>query len=67
MKLHKYYTKEPYSFLVDDTICYHIINYDLRRTLYKMTITEKIKTIDKKIKQNKDEYDFDHEYDINMI
>ena len=50
MKLCKYYTKELYSFLVNDTIFYHIIHYDLRRTFYKITITEKIKTIDKKNK-----------------
>ena len=41
---------------------YHqIIHYDLRRTCYKITGKEKIKTIDKKIKQNKAQYDSDRQ------
>ena len=37
-KLYKDYTKEPYSFLVNDTT--------LSSTYYKMSISEKIKVID---------------------
>ena len=40
-------------------LCHQIIHYDLGRTYYKVTIAEKIKTIDKKIKQNKDQCDLD--------
>ena len=41
---------------------YHqIIHYDLERTYYKMSISEKIKAIDKKIKQNKAQYDLDRQ------
>ena len=33
---------------------YHqIIQYDLERTYYKITVSEKIKTIDNKMEQNK--------------
>ena len=42
-------------------LCHQIIHYDLGRTYYKATIAEKIKTIDKKIKQNKDQYDLDRQ------
>ena len=39
---------------------YHkIINYDLRRTYYKMNISEKIKVINNKVKQNKAQYNLD--------
>ena len=37
-------------------LCYQIIHYDLGRTYYKMSISEKIKTIDKKIEKNKAQY-----------
>ena len=58
MKLYKDYTKEPYSFLVNDATLssdnkYH---YDLEITYYK---NKKIKTIDNKIEQNKAQYDLD--------
>ena len=42
-------------------LCHQIIHYDLKKTYYKVTIAEKIKTIDKKIKQNKDQYDLDRQ------
>ena len=35
MKLYKDYTKEPYSFLVNDRLCHYIIHYDIGRTHYK--------------------------------
>ena len=39
---------------------YHqIIHYDLGRTFYKMSISEKIKTIDNKVEQNKAQNDLD--------
>ena len=64
MKLYKDYTKEPCLFLVNDTtlpsynpLRFRITIYDL--TCYKMTVTEKIKTIEDKIEENKDQYDLD--------
>ena len=38
-----------------------IIHYNFGRTYYKMTITGKLKTIDKKIEQNKAQYNLDGE------
>ena len=39
---------------------YHkIINYDFRRTYYKMNISEKIKVINNKVEQNKAQYNLD--------
>ena len=60
MKLNKDYTKEPYSFFVNNTT-YQIIHYDLGRTYYKMSIGEKIKAINNKIEQNKAQYNLDRE------
>ena len=37
-------------------LCYQIIHFDLGRTYYKMSISEKVKTIDKKIEGNKAQY-----------
>ena len=48
MRLFKDYTKEPYFFLVNDTT----LSSDLGRTYHKMTVSEKIKTINNKIKRN---------------
>ena len=42
-------------------LCYQIIRYDLERTYYKMSISEKIKTIDNKIEQNKAQYNLDRQ------
>ena len=43
-------------------LCQRIIHYDIRRIYYKMSISEKIKSINKsKIKQNKAQYDFDRQ------
>ena len=39
--------------------CHQIIHYDLGITYYKMSISEKIKTIDNRIEQNKVQYDLD--------
>ena len=38
-----------------------IIHWDLRRTCYKITITEKIKTVNNKIKENKAQYNLDRQ------
>ena len=38
-------------------LCHQIIHYDLGRTHYKQSISEKIKTVDNRIKQNKVQYD----------
>ena len=40
-------------------LCHQIIYYDLGRTYYKMSISEKIKTINNKIEQNKALYNLD--------
>ena len=41
---------------------YHqIIHYDLGRTYYKMSFSEKIKTIDNKIEQKKVQYNLDRQ------
>ena len=42
--------------------CHQIIHYDLERTYYKNEyISDKIKTIDNKIEQNKAQYNLDRE------
>ena len=40
-------------------LCHQIIYYDIGRIIIKMSINEKIKTINNKIKQNKAQYDVD--------
>ena len=52
MKLYKDYTKEPFSLLVNDTN----LPSDNSRTCTKITFSQKIKTIDNKIEQNKAQY-----------
>ena len=37
------------------------IHYDLGRTFIKVTVSEKIKTIDNKIEQNKSQYNLDRQ------
>ena len=54
IKLYKDYTKESYSFLVNDTTFHQIV-------IIKMSISEKIITIDNKIEQNKDQYNLDRQ------
>ena len=39
--------------------CHQIIHYNLGRTYYKMSICEKIKTTNNKIKQNETQYNLD--------
>ena len=42
-------------------LCYQIIHYDLGRTNYKMSVTEKIKVIINKIEQHKPQYNLDRQ------
>ena len=57
MKLYKNYTKEAYSFLLNDNPSY--IHEDLGRTYYKMNISEKIKAINNKIEKIKAQDDLE--------
>ena len=59
MKLYKDYSKEPYSFLVNDTTLSSDNPLQFRKKrITKMTVSEKIKTINNKIEQNKTQYYF---------
>ena len=41
---------------------YHqMVYYDFERTYYKMTVSDKIKTVDNKIVQNKGRYNLDRQ------
>ena len=42
-------------------ICHQIIHYDLGRTYYKMSISEKIKGINNKIEQNEAQFNLDRQ------
>ena len=42
-------------------LCHQIIHYDIGRTYYKMSISEKIKAINNKIEQNKPKYNLDRQ------
>ena len=42
-------------------LCHQIIHYDLRRTYYRISISEKIKAINNKIEQNEAQYDLDRQ------
>ena len=58
MKLFKEYTKESYSFLVNNTTLSS--DNPLRfRKINKISIREKIKAINNKIEQNKAQYNLD--------
>ena len=59
--LYKDYTKEPYSFLVKDTTLSSDNPLQFRKNVLQMSISEKIKTIDSKIDQNKTWYDLDRQ------
>ena len=48
MKLSKHYTKELFSFLVNDTTFHQENHYDLGRTYYRVTTTETTRTTNKK-------------------
>ena len=58
MKLFKDYTKETYSFLVNDTT----LSSDNKKTsIIKISISKKIKAINNKIEQNKAQYSLDRD------
>ena len=59
MKLFKDFTKKHFqffSFLANYTTLSSVFPLRFRNNLYKMTVSEKIKTIDNKIEQNKAQY-----------
>ena len=57
MRLYKDYTKEPYSYLVNDAN----LPSDKEKFIIKTTITKKIKATNNKIEQNKAQYDLDRQ------
>ena len=59
MKFYKDYTKEPYSFLVNDTTLLWFAIVTKENFMIKMHISEKIKAINDKTEQNKAKYDLD--------
>ena len=61
MKLYKDSTKELYYFLVNDTTLSSDNQLQFRKTYYKMSISEKSKTIDNKIEQNIAHNDLDRQ------
>ena len=64
MKIYKdYILKSHIYFWRVIQLCHPIINSNLQKTYYKVIITEKNKTIDNKIEQNKAQYDLDKETD----
>ena len=48
LKLSKHYTKQSFSFLVNDTTLHQENHYDLGRTYHSVTITETTRTTNKK-------------------
>ena len=61
MKFYRDYTKEPYLFLVSNTILSSYIASIFRKNLLQITASEKIKTIDHKIEQRKSQYGLDRQ------
>ena len=59
MKFYKDYTKEPYSFLVNDTTLLWFTIVTKENFMIQMHISEKIKAINNKTEQNKAKYDLD--------
>ena len=60
MNLYKDF-KRPFSFIVNDETLSSNSSLRFRKNLYKMSITKKIKTINKKIDQNKAQYCLDRQ------
>ena len=56
MKLYKDYTKEPFSFLVNDAILPSDNSLRFMKNLWQNDCSEKIKRINNKINQNKVQY-----------
>ena len=65
IKIYRECTKEPYNFLTIDTTLPSTNPLRFRKnlfdTLQKMTLTDHIKILDRKIKQNESHYDLDRE------
>ena len=62
MKLYKEYTKESYSFYVNNNMILPSDNpLRFRKNLLQMNISEKIKTINNNIEQNKAQYNLDRQ------
>ena len=64
VKIYKKCTIEPYSFLTIDTTLPASDPLTFRKTyflLIKMTVTDQIKVLDRKIMQNEAQYDLDRE------
>ena len=63
IKMYKECTKEPYNFLAIDAALPSTNPLRFRKnwfdTLYKLTVTDQIKILDQKIKQNESQYDLD--------
>ena len=59
MKFTKDYTKEIFSFQWTAQLYHQKIHWDLGRTCYRVTVSEAIKAIVKKIKQTKAQYSLD--------
>ena len=59
--LYKDYTKDSFSFLVNNTTLPSDNHKDLRRTYYKMTVSWNDKTIDSKMGRNKAQYNLDRQ------
>ena len=61
MKFYKYYNKEAFSVLVNDTTLPSDNPLRFKKTYYEMTVIEKIKTTNDKNKQSKFQYVLDRE------
>ena len=61
MKLYKNYTKEPFLLLINDTILTSDSPLRFKKILFKMSVGEKIKAINNKIKQSKVQYTLDEQ------
>ena len=65
IKIYRECVKEPYSFLTIDTTLPSSNPLRFRKNLfgnlYKMTVTDQIKILDRKIKQNESQYHLDRE------
>ena len=63
MKIYREFTKEPYSFLTTDSTLPSSSPLGFRKnlldTLYEMTVTDQIRTLNSKINQNESQYDLD--------
>ena len=57
MKIYKGYTEDSFSYFVNDTTLPSDNSLMFRKNIINMAVSEKIKTIDNKIEQNKTQYD----------